>query len=774
MRSHTGFPLRAVLMALCLLSLAGLALAANVRLDAQAAAQASETPPVLQEAPPLPQDQIVPVSPRRGAIPPPMDLSHLRGEWPQAGAASPLSRWDWREQGKVSPVGDQNPCGACYAFASIGNLESRLLIDGAGLYDFSENNVKECDFYAGSCTGGNFIKVASFLAQKGSVLESCDPYQPSDVACKSTCPYQKTVLDWRIINGPNIPDTAVLKNYISTYGPVYVEFDAGGSDAWGTEFDNYNGSYTLYHLPTSTATNHAVLIVGWDDSLSHAGGTGGWIVKNSWGTNWGGTAGYGSEKGYFTIAYGSANIGYYASFIAGWQDYDAAGSILYYDEGGWSAYWGSGNTTAWGLAKFVPSSSANVTRIEFWTTDITTDVDVYLYDGFNGSTLSGLLASKLNLSFSEAGYHSVPLDAPVAVAGGNDVFAVIKVTNSSFNRPIAADAKGSIETGKTYVSSSGTSWADLGPQGGDVAIRIRTGPYHATSTPTATATNTATRTPTPTSTNTPTATRAAGASWVYLPLLLKAPASPATATPTPTQSVTPTPTPSPTATSSGGIYGTVTYNGIAAASISLDLRFYNGSSWSTASTRTTGADGRYNFTGMPALGAEQGYYVRYTNPGNSLYVAGWWAPTITSYSAGSSTPGGDFDIANVSLLTPNDGVSLSLPVTFTWQKRTVPGDTYKWMIFDPSNPATLWGTSDLGNVGSFTLTSLGSGMVTGKQYGWYVLVQKGADSFGASYYYQTIIFTSTGLAEPAALPLRAWREERPAEAVRPMAEAGAP
>ncbi len=778
MRSHTGSLRRAVLVALCLLSLAGLALAANVRLDAQAAAQASETPPVLQEAPPLLQDQIVPVSPRTGFIPPPMDLSHLRGEWPQTGAASLLSRWDWREQGKVSSVKNQNPCGACYAFASLGGLESRLLIDGAGLYDFSENNVKECDFYAGSCSGGNFIKVASFLAQKGSVLESCDPYQPSDVACKSTCPYQKTVLDWRIINWDNIPDTAVLKNYISTYGPVYVAFDAGGSDAWGTEFDNYNGSYTLYHPPTSTRTNHAVLIVGWDDSLSHAGGTGGWIVKNSWGTGWGGTAGYGSEKGYFTIAYGSANIGYYASFIHGWQDYDAAGGILYYDEGGWSKEYGYSDTTAWELAKFVPPSSANVTRIEFWTTDITTDVDVYLYDGFNGSTLSGLLASKLNLSFSEAGYHSVALDAPVAVAGGNDVFAVIKFTNSNYNYPIAADTKGPIETGKTYISKYGTSWTDLGTgYAADVAIRIRTGLYHATSTPTATRTPTATTTGvthTPTVTRTPTATRTAGASWVYLPLVLKAPSTPATATPTPTQSVTPTPTPSPTATSSGSIYGTVSYNGIAAASVSLDLLFYKESSWSTASTRMTGADGRYNFTGMPTLGAGQWYYVRYTNPGNSLYVAGWWAPTITSYSAGSSTPGGDFDIANVSLLTPNDGVSLPLPVTFTWQKRTVPGDTYKWMIFDPSNPADRWGTSDLGNVGSFTLTSLGSGMVTGKQYGWYVLVQNGADSFGASYYYQTIIFTSTGLAEPAALPLRAWREERPAEAVWPVAEAGAP
>ena len=114
----------------------------------------------------------------------------------------------------------------------------------------------------------------------------------------------------------------------------------GSNDAWYTEFQQVRRQLHALPPPTSTATNHAVLIVGWDDSLSHAGGTGGWIVKNSWGTNWGGTAGYGSEKGYFTIAYGSANIGYYASVIVGGQDYDPAGGIFYYDEGGFTDYWG--------------------------------------------------------------------------------------------------------------------------------------------------------------------------------------------------------------------------------------------------------------------------------------------------------------------------------------------------------------------------------------------------------------------------------------------------
>ena len=123
--------------------------------------------------------------------------------------------------------------------------------------------------------------------------------------------------------------------------------------------------------------------------------------------------------------------------------------------------------------------------MEFWTTDVTTDIDVYIYDDFNTSTttLSNLLWSSLNNSFSEAGYHSVALASPLAVTSGDDVIAVVKFTNSSYGFPIAADGEGPNETARTYVSHYGTSgsWIDLGsaPYTDDVAIRLRTGssPY---------------------------------------------------------------------------------------------------------------------------------------------------------------------------------------------------------------------------------------------------------------------------------------------------------
>jgi uncharacterized repeat protein (TIGR01451 family) len=439
-------------------------------------------------SPPSPESHMAPLRPGAlespppgaGFVPPSMDLSHLTGQSTpvRIKTADPPSSFDWRNNGGnyVTSVKNQSTCGSCYTFAALGDLESKLLIAGAGTFDFSENNAKECNWYevnnvdgGTSCDGGNYYLLASMFSKKGTVLESCDPYEASDVICKPGCPYQKTLLDWRIISGNAVADTNVLKQYIYTYGPVYTAIYAGHGDDWGTEFTSYNGSYTLYYTG-SEKPNHAVLIVGWDDSLSHDGGSGGWIVKNSWGTGWG-------DNGYFTIAYGSANIGTSSSFVHEWQDYDAQGDVMYYDEGGWSNTWGGTGTTYWGLARFTPSGTTNVTRVEFWTTDATTDVDVYLYDNFDGTTTSNKLAEVLNNSFEEAGYHSVALHTPVAVTSGNDVIAVVKFTNASYAYPIPMDYFGP-SSRNTYYSSTGSdgSWNEVESGGTyyDVAIRLRT------------------------------------------------------------------------------------------------------------------------------------------------------------------------------------------------------------------------------------------------------------------------------------------------------------
>jgi C1A family cysteine protease len=419
--------------------------------------------------------------PGTGFIPPPMDLSHLTGEAILRGKDSralPPS-FDWRDQGKVTPVKNQGNCGSCYAFGYLGSVESKLLIDGDGTFDLSENNAKECNWRElnnfqyppgtpwGSCDGGNAFMMSSLFSQAGTVLESCDPYQASDVTCTSSCPYQHNLLDWRLVSGNAVPNPEVLKQYLHDHGPLITSMFSDRQ-----EFFDYDGSYTLDYSGPGNDTDHCVLIVGWSNNLPPKQGSTnpatGWIVKNSWGTDWG-------DQGYFYIAYGAANIGIFSSFPYELQAHDPNGDIWFYDDDGWWEEWGYNTPTAWGLAKFIPDKNTNVTRVEFWTTDVTTDVDVYLYDDFDGSAASNLLAQKLDNAYSEAGYHSVLLDTPVPVTSGDDVIAVVKFTNDSYGFPLAADPQGSIETGRTYFGPNGSNWTDIGDgYNTDLAIRLRT------------------------------------------------------------------------------------------------------------------------------------------------------------------------------------------------------------------------------------------------------------------------------------------------------------
>jgi len=111
---------------------------------ALAAAPLAE-PRVSEKAPTL-----GPVSTHKGFIPPPLDYSHLSVERlpPGVTAQDLLGRWDWRENGGVTPPKNQEGCGSCYAFGAIGNIESRILVDGGPAYDFSENHAKECNWEA--------------------------------------------------------------------------------------------------------------------------------------------------------------------------------------------------------------------------------------------------------------------------------------------------------------------------------------------------------------------------------------------------------------------------------------------------------------------------------------------------------------------------------------------------------------------------------------------------------------------------------------------------
>ena len=82
----------------------------------------------------------------------------------------------------------------------------------------------------------------------------------------------------------------VIKDYIMKYGPVSFSYVAHETDG-----RYYNPKTSAYHFDDPTViTNHAAIIVGWDDNFSKDNfsqikpqNNGAWIVRNSWGTDWG-------------------------------------------------------------------------------------------------------------------------------------------------------------------------------------------------------------------------------------------------------------------------------------------------------------------------------------------------------------------------------------------------------------------------------------------------------------------------------------------------------
>ncbi|MCX6581194.1 MAG: C1 family peptidase [Candidatus Aminicenantes bacterium] len=196
--------------------------------------------------------------------------------------------------GYASSIRDQGNCGSCWAFAAVGLLESMILKNDGIEVDLSEQHMVSCNPYGWGCNGGFWPQ--DMLASPGSPYETCFPYTATDAPCKSTCPYPYNIQSWAFVTEDYVvPPTENIKQAIYTYGAVQV----------GVFVDRNFQAYTSGVLnrckKNPTYTNHAVLLIGWDDSK------GAWRLKNSWGTGWG-------EDGYMWIQYGCDRVGEGANY----------------------------------------------------------------------------------------------------------------------------------------------------------------------------------------------------------------------------------------------------------------------------------------------------------------------------------------------------------------------------------------------------------------------------------------------------------------------------
>lgn len=220
--------------------------------------------------------------------------------------------FDWRELGGCTPIKSQGGCGSCWAFGTVGALECNIKIRDSVTVDLSEQWLVSCNSDDWGCDGGWFAhKYHQWKKdpcyQTGAVLESEFPYRASDLPCG--CPYSHPYLiqGYAFIAGEHsVPSVEAIKQAIMTYGPVSVAVVSTAA------MHAYTGG--VFNQNMSGAINHAVVLVGWDDTQ---GTEGIWIMRNSWGAWWG-------EGGYMRIEYGCCHIGYAASYV----DYPGAVRIV--------------------------------------------------------------------------------------------------------------------------------------------------------------------------------------------------------------------------------------------------------------------------------------------------------------------------------------------------------------------------------------------------------------------------------------------------------------
>lgn len=201
---------------------------------------------------------------------------------------------NWQAKGFVTSVKNQARCGSCYAFASCGLLESYYLITENLRLDLSEQyfmmKTKVGDLLGG-CKGNNLWVCAATCIAYGPTTEDCCPYKAVEEACPSACS-NKTYGALTATTG----EVAGFQQVLSEQSPIAVGFMVY------EDFRNYTGGVYKY-VQGEFLGGHAVLIVGYNREQGY------WIVKNSWGTDWGETCdGKDGERGYFRIAFNECLI----------------------------------------------------------------------------------------------------------------------------------------------------------------------------------------------------------------------------------------------------------------------------------------------------------------------------------------------------------------------------------------------------------------------------------------------------------------------------------
>ncbi|KAL4713417.1 hypothetical protein ACJJTC_010402 [Scirpophaga incertulas] len=197
---------------------------------------------------------------------------------------------DWRTKGVVGPIEYQGVCGACWAFSTVGTMESMAAIDTGTLKQLSVQEAIDCARLGNEgCAGGDICLLLDWLLITQTPIQFAKEYplRLKDGLCMT----KKNATGVRV-SAFTCDDFVGAEQKIiealALHGPVSVAINA-------LTWQNYLGGVIQYHCSGALSDlNHAVEIVGYDLSADVPY----YIAKNSWGPDFG-------LNGYVHLAIGS-------------------------------------------------------------------------------------------------------------------------------------------------------------------------------------------------------------------------------------------------------------------------------------------------------------------------------------------------------------------------------------------------------------------------------------------------------------------------------------
>ena len=417
-------------------------------------------------------------------------------------------------------VRDQGSYGVCWAFSTISLIETNLIknnlvsndIDLSELhlvnYTYNcvndplgglEGDINKFDTSYGSVMqyGGNVEMAAnSLLDWEGAVNEDVVPYtieyvrQVENNQLDDSLAYGKDVAHVQNFYRVNTTSKEDVKKAVMDYGAVSISYWSDQSSDWSTKY--YNSLTAAYYCPEGRTTNHAVNIVGWDDDYSSDNfatkpeGNGAWIVRNSWGSEYG-------KDGYFYLSYYDKSIysvGYTleAELSDNYNNnYQYDGAMLY----GYMGYGGSNKYSNIFEAKANLGGSENIKAVSFMTgssTNLNYTVSVYTNLSDDTNPESGTLAAQKSGVTTYDGMYTVVLDSSVNINEGKKFSVVVEVNSNSgktaylaYERSMQSGKAGywctaSVKANQSFINSPYNGWNDFSNKsyGGNFIIKAFT------------------------------------------------------------------------------------------------------------------------------------------------------------------------------------------------------------------------------------------------------------------------------------------------------------